>query len=142
MAKITPFPTFLFQENRSNEKDVRHSYGIIDPWGRAIGALVRTWESEFVVREDVGEYEFETYYTLERAQQQVADRTARGKFSLFMQQTRGGSCYGASQSNSQFHTAEERDAAIAAYLKKARKTAEKSVVKQADKKARRAAMAG
>lgn len=142
MAKIEPFPIFDMREIRTNEEIARHEYGIVDPWGRAIGVVIKTWEATFVVEESVGEWEHQSFYTLDRAERNAAACTAKGPFALFMQQTRNGSIYGASQRSSQFHTKEDRDAAIAKYLKQARKTAEKSVAKQAAKRtARQAAKA-
>lgn len=145
MTQLAPFPIFQMKEVRTNEETVHHNYGVVDPWGRTLGCVVKTWEAAFVVKEDVGTYSFQRdKYTLESAERHVAERTARGPFHLYMQATRNGERYGASHGwgGKQFHTVEERDAAIAKYLKQARKTAEKSVIKQAAARAARQAAKG
>lgn len=142
MAKIEPFPIFVWKDVRSNEHIDRHDYGIIDPWSRRLGCHVKTWEADYVVEERVGEWEHERHHTRERAERNAADANAKGRFHLYTKATRDGEKYGSSHDTRQFHTAEERDKAVAKYLKQAVKTAEKSVAKQAaDRAARQASRA-
>lgn len=57
-------------------------------------------------------------------------------YTVCLHATRGGSSYGASQPDHHFPTAMERDEFIAKYLKRARRTAEKSAAKSMAKAAR------
>ena len=72
-------------------------FGIKDPWGRAIGASVTTWE----------------------------DEGAAQPFALVVQATRDGAKYGSWNRPRYFTTWDERTKAIAKYIRGAARNAEK-----------------
>lgn len=85
------------------------SFGVEDSKGRAVGADVYIGEVSFSLAPDSDI----SYYT-----------HAPGAYCYFRPEaTRGGKAFGASQPERIFDTPEERDAAIDAYLKDARKRA-------------------
>lgn len=77
-----------------------HDFAEVDAWGRAVGAIVLTWEDE-------------------------AERFAAYPFGLRVQATRKGVSYGPAQAARYFATVGERDKAVAKYLKGAAKNAVK-----------------
>lgn len=85
-----------------------HLFGVEDSRGREIGAWIRTEEISF--RESTSQW---GYYLIKPG----------SYFSVKMQATRGEVAYGASQPTHYYETKEERDSAIAAYLKSAHKRA-------------------
>lgn len=138
-GNLEPFVTFYCEEVRSNRLDGIYTYGVVDPWGRAVGCEITTWESSYVIEEGVSTWSYDQRNkTLDLANERLAYCVERGPFALWAQQTRGGKTYGASQSPRYFKTREARDAAVVKYLKQGRATAEKSVAKQAAKRAARA----
>lgn len=95
--------------NLSANRTQHVSFGVEDSKGRAVGADVYTGEACFSLAPDDAIF----YFT-----------HAPGCFYYFRAQaTRGGSSFGAVQRELFFDTPEERDAAVAAYLKDARKRA-------------------
>jgi len=80
----------------------QHEFGINDPWGRSIGACVMTWtrSNPDGLRTDY-------------------------PFALKVQATRNAIAYGPRQDDRYFPTAEDRSAAIAKYLRGAKRNAVK-----------------
>lgn len=90
----------------------KECFGIADEKGRMIGAIIETWEVDFVPSDDP----MRGYSTVEP-----------GRYLAFEPHaTRNGNHYGAGQRSQLFKTVAERDAAIAKYLNGARKRAQKN----------------
>lgn len=95
-----------------NKTHTQYETGILDPWGRAIGATFTTWEGE--LNEWGGP-----------ADPAAPDRHPIAyRFMLEIQNTRDGVRYQASR-RSAFRTAEARGEHVAKYLKAAKRKAAK-----------------
>lgn len=84
-------------------------FGIQDARKRTIGAMLITWEADFIESEPPAF----TWYTLEPGHY----------YALRVHATRNGKSYGATQSNQYFKTAAERSTAIDKYLASAQQRA-------------------
>lgn len=88
--------------------DTAHSYGLVDKQGRAVGCIINTCIATFV--EAPADYRYGT-----------SSKPAGVYFAFRPQATRDGKRFGPWQTTRYFNTAEERETAIAIYLRKAKK---------------------
>ncbi|WDS38293.1 hypothetical protein TMCBR3_gp045c [Caulobacter phage TMCBR3] len=102
----TPTTARTMPTNKSGVVEAEHDFGVKDGKGRRIGAVVHTFEVDFQPVERGG-------YA----------RDAGHYWAFTGNATRNRVMYGASQSPNYFHSAAERDAAMAKYLDAARKRA-------------------
>ena len=105
--------TYLVPAVEADRTDEAVGFGVRDGKGRELGAIVSRWMTTWRTSTRGGCFPTEVR------------RDGATTFSLVCQAARGGARFGASRSVGEFATSEDREAAVAAYLKAARARAKK-----------------